>query len=58
MKQILDYIGIILIVVGVVLFAVDYFFKCNSNLLLLSALGCVLLGVVGQIWSMKRAGEQ
>lgn len=57
MKGLLKYLGVTLIVVGIILFVIDYFFKCNSNALLLTGLGFVLIGVLGQIKSMKKEGE-
>ena len=35
----------------------DYFFKVNSNALLIVGLIIVLVGVIGQIWTMKKEGE-
>lgn len=57
MKAILKYLGISLIIIGVVIFAIDYFFKVNSNALLIVGLIIVLVGVIGQIWTMKKEGE-
>lgn len=57
MKAILKYLGISFIIIGVVIFAIDYFFKVNSNALLIIGLIIVLVGVIGQIWTMKKEGE-
>lgn len=54
MRTIKKYIGITLIVLGVVIFTLYYFLKIDSNALLLTGLATVLFGVIGQIWSMKR----
>ena len=48
------YIGITLIVLGVVLFSIDYFAKVDSNALLLIGLASILFGVISQIWNMKK----
>lgn len=48
------YIGITLIVLGVVLFSIDYFAKFDSNALLLIGLASILFGVLDQIWNMKK----
>ncbi len=57
MRTIKKYIGITLIVLGVVIFTLYYFLKIDSNALLLTGLAAVLLGVIGQIWSMKREND-
>lgn len=57
MRTIKKYIGITLIVIGVVIFTLYYFLKIDSNALLLTGLAAVLLGVIGQIWSMKREND-
>jgi drug/metabolite transporter (DMT)-like permease len=57
MRTIKKYIGITLIVLGVVIFTLYYFLKIDSNALLLTSLAAVLLGVIGQIWSMKREND-
>ena len=43
-----------MIIIGVVIFAIDYFAKIDSNIPLLAGLASVLIGVIGQIWSMKK----
>ena len=48
------YIGITLIVLGVVLFSIDYFAKVDSNALLLIGLASIIFGVISQIWNMKK----
>lgn len=48
------YIGITLIVLGVVIFSIDYFAKVDSNALLLIGLASILFGVLDQIWNMKK----
>ncbi len=53
MKKLLKYAGLALIVIGVVIFAIDYFFNIDSNALLLTGLAAVLIGVGGHVWSMK-----
>jgi multisubunit Na+/H+ antiporter MnhG subunit len=53
-KQLAPYTGIILIVLGILMFAVDYFAKIDSNAFLLTALFIVLSGVVAHIIIMKR----
>lgn len=55
MKELLEYWGIAAIVLGIVVFAIDYFFKINSNALLIIGLVMVLAGVGGQVWKMKRS---
>ena len=57
MRTIKKYIGITLIVLGVVIFTLYYFLKIDSNALLLTGLATVLFGVIGQIWSMKREND-
>ena len=57
MRTIKKYIGITLVVIGVVIFTLYYFLKIDSNALLLTGLAAVLLGVIGQIWSMKREND-
>lgn len=54
MRTIKEYFGVTLIIIGVVIFAIDYFAKIDSNIPLLAGLASVLIGVIGQIWSMKR----
>lgn len=54
MRTIKVYFGVTLIIIGVVIFAIDYFAKIDSNIPLLTGLASVLIGVIGQIWSMKR----
>lgn len=54
MRMIKRYIGITLIVLGVVLFSIDYFAKFDSNALLLIGLASILFGVLDQIWNMKK----
>lgn len=56
MKKISQYLGVILIIAGIAIFAIDYFFKANSNTLLIIGLVAVLLGVAGQIITMKKEG--
>lgn len=57
MRTIKKHFGITLIVTGVVIFTLYYFLKIDSNALLLTGLAAVLLGVIGQIWSMKREND-
>lgn len=54
MRMIKIYIGITLIVLGVVIFSIDYFAKVDSNALLLIGLASILFGVISQIWNMKK----
>ncbi len=50
-------LGAPLILLGVILLAIDQITGQNTNILLFAGLTCVVAGITGYVWRMKRNGR-
>lgn len=57
MKELIKYLGVIVLLVGVVVLAVPAFQGALNNGILLVGLGIIILGYVGHIFINKRLEE-